>query len=46
MKFEPQNYLLKTSHQAKFHFYLTMWVVSANTQLDWKNNFWGSCFPR
>jgi len=31
-KFEPQNYLLKTTHHAKFHFNLTMWVVSATTQ--------------
>ena len=39
MKFEPQNYLLKTSHHAKFHFDLTTWVVSANTQHDWKDLF-------
>ena len=27
-----QNYLLKITHHAKFHFDPTMWVVSANTQ--------------
>ena len=31
IKFEPQNYLLKTSHHAKFHFDPTTWV---DTQHD------------
>jgi len=32
IKFEPQNYLLKTTHRAKSPFELTTWVVSTNTQ--------------
>ena len=32
MKFEPQNYLLKITHQAKFYFDMTIWMVSANAQ--------------
>jgi len=32
MKFKPYNYLLKTTHLAKFHFDPMMWVVLANTE--------------
>jgi len=32
MKFESQNYPLKSTRHAKFHFDATTWVVSANTQ--------------
>jgi len=33
MKLESENYLLKTTHHAKFHFDPTTWVVSVNSQL-------------
>ena len=32
MKFEPYNYLKRTTHCAKFQFDPTTWLVSANTQ--------------
>ena len=47
MKFEPWNYLLNATHNAKFHFDLTMYVVSADTQFATvtEKTIPGSCFP-
>ena len=44
--FKPQNYLLKTSHHAKFHFDPMTSVVSVNAKHDWKDVISGFTFPQ
>jgi len=50
MKFKLYNYLVKTTHHAKFHFGTTMWMVSVqripSLPLSLKRSFLGFMFPQ